>query len=66
MSKSFHVVFVSAPQGGGKSTNAEALMGMFDCTSVVDDWDGVSPVPDGALVLTSQPWPDYTQARAAE
>ena len=65
MRKSFHVVFVSAPQGSGKSTNAQALMGMFDCTSVVEDWDGVSPVPNGALVLTSHPWPDYSREQIA-
>lgn len=45
-------VFVFAPQGSGKTANAEALREMFGCTSVVDDWSG-SVVPDGALVLSS-------------
>lgn len=45
-------VFVFAPQGAGKTANAEALRAMFGCTSVVDDWSG-SVVPDGALVLSS-------------
>ena len=50
-------VFVSAPQGAGKSRNAEALRAMFGCTSILDDedWDGNSEVPAGALVLTNRP-----------
>jgi len=48
-------VFVSAPQGAGKTLNAGVLREMFQCTSVVDDWDGISEVPPGALVLTSEP-----------
>ena len=41
------------PQGAGKTVQADVLAAMFQCTSVVDEWDGVSPVPDGALVLTN-------------
>jgi len=45
-------VYVIAPQGAGKSTHARAIAGMFGCSNViVDDWDGISEVPDGALVL---------------
>ncbi len=40
-----------APQGAGKSRNAAELAQLLGCTTVVDDWDGSSPVPDGALVL---------------
>ena len=47
-------VIVSAPAGAGKTTHAEALRQMFACSCVIDDWDGVSPVPPGALVLTNQ------------
>lgn len=52
MSDTAPTVYVSAPQGTGKSRNAKALQVMFGCTSIVDDWDGVSPVSAGALVLT--------------
>lgn len=50
-------VFVSAPQGAGKTRHAEALREMFGCTSIIDDgaWDGSSDVPAGALVLTHLP-----------
>ena len=45
-------VYVIAPQGAGKSTHARAIAGMFGCSNViVDDWDGISEVPDDALVL---------------
>ncbi|MGL4197611.1 MAG: hypothetical protein ACRCSX_07605 [Allorhizobium sp.] len=44
-------VYVFAPQGAGKSTHAAELAERFGCTTVVDDWDGASAVPDGALVL---------------
>lgn len=40
-----------APQGAGKSTHAAELAQLFGCTTVVDEWDGTSEVPDGALVL---------------
>ena len=50
-------VYVSAPPGTGKSRNAEELCVMFGCTSIVDEWDGLSPVPSGALVLTNCVWP---------
>lgn len=50
-------VYVSAPQGAGKSQHAEALRAMFGCTSIVDEWDGISPVQSGALVLTNCVWP---------
>jgi hypothetical protein len=44
-------VYVLAPQGAGKSRNAAELAQLLGCTTVVDEWDGSSPVPDGALVL---------------
>lgn len=44
-------VYVFAPQGAGKSTHAAELAERFGCTTVLDDWDGTSEVPDGALVL---------------
>ena len=45
-------VYVFAPQGAGKSTHAAELAQLFGCTTVVDEWDGTSEVPDGALVLS--------------
>lgn len=44
-------MYVFAPQGAGKSTHAAELAQLFGCTTVVDEWDGTSEVPDGALVL---------------
>lgn len=44
---------VVAPQGAGKNLHAQALCDLFGCTTVVDEWDGVSPVPEGALVLAT-------------
>ena len=49
------VVVISAPQGAGKTQHAERLREMFGCRCIVDDWDGHSAVPDGALVLTNLP-----------
>jgi hypothetical protein len=46
-------VVVCAPQGAGKTKYAEALRAMFGCSSIVDDWDGESPLPAGALALTN-------------
>lgn len=48
-------VYVVAPQGAGKTQHAAALAARFGCSTIVDDWDGASPVPAGALVLTSIP-----------
>ena len=53
MSDSAPTVYVFAPQGAGKTRNAAALCEMFGCNSIVDEWDGISPVPSGALVLTN-------------
>jgi len=53
MRDSLNAVFVFAPQGRGKTRHAQALAAMFECTSIVEDWDGVSDVPDGALVLSN-------------
>lgn len=45
---------VYGPQGCGKTANAKAIADYFYCTSVVDDWDGRSALPDGALALCQQ------------
>lgn len=45
---------VYGPQGCGKTANAQAIADYFYCTSVVDDWDGRAPLPDGALALCQQ------------
>lgn len=56
---------IYAPQGAGKTRNAEALRVMFGCSHVVDDWDGRSPVAPGALVLSSMPAPFHQVVREA-
>ncbi len=53
MSRTPSCVIVIAPKGAGKTTNAVALMRMFGCTSIVDEWDGRKPLPNGALALTT-------------
>lgn len=45
---------IYGPQGCGKTTNAQALAAYFHCTTIVDNWDGRSALPDGALVLCQQ------------
>lgn len=47
------VVF-SAPQGWGKTRNAQQLRREFGCSKVVDGWDPWSdPITRGALHLTN-------------
>lgn len=46
-------VVIYAPAGAGKSQHADVLKRMFGCTSIVDPWDGVTPLPDGSLALTN-------------
>lgn len=57
MSPDFFVL--SGPQGSGKSRHAAEIARLLGATSIVDEWDGVSPVPAGALALTSNPHPDF-------
>lgn len=49
----FPIVIVIAPQGASKTRNAEALAARFGCTSIVDEWDGVSELQPGTLALTN-------------
>lgn len=44
-------VILIAPQGAGKTRHAESLMRIFGCTSIIEEWDGVSEPPPRALVL---------------
>lgn len=46
-------VVIIAPAGAGKTRNQAALKKIFGCTSIVDEWDGRSPLPPGALALTN-------------
>lgn len=46
-------IIIRGPQGCGKTSNAQALAAYFGCTEVVDDWDGFTPLCDGALALTN-------------
>lgn len=47
-------VIVYGPQGCGKSSAAKGLLAYSGCTGLVDDWDGCSPLPEGALALTNK------------
>ena len=44
---------IYGPHGCGKTTNRQMLAAKFECTVIVDDWDGQSWLPNGALALTS-------------
>lgn len=46
-------IIIHGPQGCGKSHGAEALAAYFDCSAIIDDWNGRTPIPANALVLTS-------------
>lgn len=45
---------VYGPQGCGKTANAKAIAVYFYCTTIVDNWDGRSALPEGALALCQQ------------
>jgi hypothetical protein len=44
---------VYGPQGCGKSNNALALAASFDCSAIVENWNGRDALPDNALALTN-------------
>lgn len=46
-------VIIVAPQGAGKSLNAEQLLASLGCGRLVDGWDGASPLRPGDLALTN-------------
>lgn len=45
-------IIIHGPQGCGKTRHAQAMAALFRCSQIVEDWDGRTPVPAGALVLT--------------
>ncbi|MEO6518708.1 MAG: hypothetical protein ABIO17_06920 [Pseudoxanthomonas sp.] len=53
MSNSSRTIIVATPQGSGKTQHASAIAARFGCNTIVEEWDGVSELPDGALVLTN-------------
>lgn len=53
MHKNPNAVYIFAPQGSGKTRNADLLAQLLGCDTVMDNWDGVSPAPDRCLVLTN-------------
>jgi hypothetical protein len=48
-------IILTAPQGWGKTTNAEALRQEFGCNRVVDNWKPMDCTFEGALHLTNTP-----------
>lgn len=44
---------IHGPQGCGKSHHGAALAAHFGCSLIVHEWDGVEPIPDGAMALTN-------------
>ncbi len=51
ISKQETVIF-HAPQGWGKTTQAETLKAKYGCNQIVDEWHSGLPVTRGALHLT--------------
>jgi len=56
-------VIVHGPQACGKTQNSAKFAVAFGCKKIVDDWDGQSPVPAGALALTSVEPPFATKGK---
>lgn len=50
-----HTVVIHGPQGSGKTRSAQALAAHFNCSRIVDDWNGLGRVERGVLALTSAP-----------
>jgi len=46
-------IIIHGPQGCGKSHHGTALAAHFGCAEIVHEWNGVEPLPDGALALTN-------------
>ncbi len=55
---------VTGPSGCGKTRNATALMNLTGATTLVDEWDGKSRLPDGALALTNIPSDQFSTTAA--
>lgn len=47
-------IIIVAPQGAGKTINAQKLKSGLGCTRIVDSWDGRSPLKPGDLALTNE------------
>lgn len=46
-------IILTAPQGWGKTRNAQELCAEFGCNQVVDDWHPDHATVEGALHLTN-------------
>lgn len=55
--RTMNVTVIHGPEGCGKSRRAKALQRHFASSTVIDGWDGRSPLPAGALALTNVPPP---------
>lgn len=53
-------IIVYGPPGCGKSTHAPTFARRYGCTRIIDEWDGRSALPEGALALTNVE-PPYTE-----
>ena len=38
----------------GETPTAERIKNLYGCETVIDEWDGTSFLPDGALAITSE------------
>lgn len=47
-------IIIVAPQGAGKTVNAQKLQAALGCTRIVDGWDGHSRLQPGDLALTNE------------
>ncbi len=55
-------VIIYGNAGTGKTRRADQLLKHYRCSKLIEEWDGVSPLPDGALALTNHPNPDKSKA----
>ncbi len=55
-------IIITGHQGSGKTKNAAALMQHFGATILIDEWDGITKLPDGALAFTNCATPNQSLA----
>ena len=46
-------IIIHSPQGSGKTRGAETLAAYFDCSPVIDGWNGETAIPANAMVFTN-------------
>ena len=42
------------PQAIGKTINSKQIASLLGCDRIIDDWNGKSPIPEGAFAITNE------------